>query len=215
MIERPVPVAVVGMLPRPGSGQRLDRGTPTRRRQRRRFVDLGAASTLRHPPGGELRLRRPRRLRALPRPAPNMISMAVRPGPVIHGSRETDVILVEVPKRPWITWESGAEGAPASALSTGCASPRPGRGRPYPAKTAVPARLLLGREGLGVSAVDTVELEVRGLVRRRGLDRVSDRTAVRQLVDEVVADYDERSLTSALPPLSDTRQAARGLPFTG
>ena len=62
-----------------------------------------------------------------------------------------------------------------------------------------------------MSAVDTVELEVRELVRRRGLDPVSDRTAVRRLVDEVVADYDERSLTSALPPLSDTRQAARSV----
>ena len=51
-----------------------------------------------------------------------------------------------------------------------------------------------------MSAVDTVELEVRELVRRRGLDPVSDRTAVRRLVDEVVADYDERSLTSELPP---------------
>ena len=60
-----------------------------------------------------------------------------------------------------------------------------------------------------MSAVDTVELEVRELVRRRGLDPVSDRTAVRRLVDEVVADYDERSLTSALPPLTDTRLAAR------
>ena len=57
-----------------------------------------------------------------------------------------------------------------------------------------------------MSAVDTVERE---LVRRRGLDPVSDRTAVRRLVDEVVADYDERSLTSALPPLSDLRQATR------
>ena len=62
-----------------------------------------------------------------------------------------------------------------------------------------------------MSAVDTVELEVRELVRRRGLDPVSDRPAVRRLVDEVVADYDERSLTSALPPLADIRQAARSV----
>ena len=62
-----------------------------------------------------------------------------------------------------------------------------------------------------MSAVDTVELEVRELVRRRGLDPVSDRTAVRRLVDEVVADYDERSLTSALPPLADIRQATRSV----
>ena len=62
-----------------------------------------------------------------------------------------------------------------------------------------------------MSAADTVKLEVRELVRWRGLYPVSDRTAVRWLADEVVADCDERSLTSALPPLSDTRQAARSV----
>ena len=62
-----------------------------------------------------------------------------------------------------------------------------------------------------MSAVETVESEVRELVRRRGLDPVTDRGAVRRLVDEVVADYDERSLTSALPPLADTGQAARSV----
>ena len=59
--------------------------------------------------------------------------------------------------------------------------------------------------------VDTVELEVRELVRRRGIDPFVDRTAVRRLVDEVVADYDERALTSTLPPLPDIRQAARAV----
>jgi pilus assembly protein CpaF len=39
-----------------------------------------------------------------------------------------------------------------------------------------------------VSGVDTVEAEVRELVRRRGLDPIEDRAAVRRLVDEVVAD---------------------------
>jgi pilus assembly protein CpaF len=62
-----------------------------------------------------------------------------------------------------------------------------------------------------VSAVDTVELEVRELVRRRGLDPVTDRLGVRRLVEEVVADYDERALTSALAPLPDSRQAARSV----
>jgi len=60
-----------------------------------------------------------------------------------------------------------------------------------------------------VSGVDTVEAEVRELVRRRGLDPVQDRGAVRLLVDEVVADYDERTLTSSLPSLPDPRTAAR------
>ena len=60
-----------------------------------------------------------------------------------------------------------------------------------------------------MSGVDTVEAEVRELVRRRGLDPVEDRLAVRRLVDEVVADYDERALTSTLPPLGDAPSAAR------
>ncbi|HEU5034539.1 MAG TPA: ATPase, T2SS/T4P/T4SS family [Mycobacteriales bacterium] len=54
-----------------------------------------------------------------------------------------------------------------------------------------------------------VEEEVRELVRRRGLDPTADGAAIRRLVDEVIADYDERSLTSALPPLPDARQTAR------
>jgi pilus assembly protein CpaF len=36
-----------------------------------------------------------------------------------------------------------------------------------------------------VTGVDTVELEVRELVRRRGLDPVTDHAAVRRLVDDV------------------------------
>ena len=60
-----------------------------------------------------------------------------------------------------------------------------------------------------MSAVDAVEAEVRELVRRRGLDPISDRLAMRRLVDEVVSHYDERALTSALSPLVDSRQAAR------
>ena len=62
-----------------------------------------------------------------------------------------------------------------------------------------------------MGAVDTVEAEVRELVRRRGLDPIVDRTAMRRLVDEVVSDYDERALVSALPPLSDLRSAARAV----
>ena len=34
---------------------------------------------------------------------------------------------------------------------------------------------------------------------------------MRRLVDDVVKEYDERTLTSALPPLADARQAARSV----
>lgn len=60
-----------------------------------------------------------------------------------------------------------------------------------------------------MSAVETVEPDSRELVRRRGLDPLHDRPAVRRLVDDVVADYDEPSLTSSLPPLADRATAVR------
>ena len=62
-----------------------------------------------------------------------------------------------------------------------------------------------------MGAVDTVEAEVRELVRRRGIDPVVDRVAMRRLVDEAVAEYDDRSLTSSLPPLTDSRLAAKAV----
>ena len=62
-----------------------------------------------------------------------------------------------------------------------------------------------------MTAVDAVEAEVRELVRRRGLDPVVDRAAMRQLVEDVVHHYDERALTSALAPLPDLRSAARSV----
>jgi pilus assembly protein CpaF len=68
--------------------------------------------------------------------------------------------------------------------------------------------VVLGTVG---SAYDTVEAEVRELVRRCGLDPVEDRVAMRRLVDEVVLDYDDRALTSSLPPLADPVTAARAV----
>ncbi|UER54931.1 CpaF family protein [Kineosporiaceae bacterium SCSIO 59966] len=52
-----------------------------------------------------------------------------------------------------------------------------------------------------MDAVAIVEDEVRELVRRRGLDPLRDPVAMRRLVEDAVADYDERSLTGHLPPL--------------
>ncbi len=60
-----------------------------------------------------------------------------------------------------------------------------------------------------MNGVGLVEDEVRELVRRRGLDPATDGVAVRKLVDEVVSDYDDRTLTGKLPPLVDPRLAAR------
>jgi pilus assembly protein CpaF len=62
-----------------------------------------------------------------------------------------------------------------------------------------------------VDAVDVVEDEVRELVRRRGLDPAADSASVQLLVEEVVADYDERTLSSSLPPLVDRRGTIRAV----
>ena len=62
-----------------------------------------------------------------------------------------------------------------------------------------------------MTAIAVVEDEVRELVRRRGIDPAEQPAAVRRLVDEVIADYDERSISGALPPLPDTRSAARAV----
>ena len=59
------------------------------------------------------------------------------------------------------------------------------------------------------SALDVVDGEVRELIRRRGLDPFTDPAPVRALVRDVVADYSERSLTSALPPVGDADGVVR------
>ena len=53
------------------------------------------------------------------------------------------------------------------------------------------------------TARSIVEGEVRELVRRRGLDPVAEPPAVARLIDEAVADYQDRATTSQLPPLGD------------
>ncbi len=57
--------------------------------------------------------------------------------------------------------------------------------------------------------VGLVEDEVRELVRRRGLDPAQEPAAVRTLIAEVLADYDDRALRGALPVLPDAAVAAR------
>jgi pilus assembly protein CpaF len=56
-----------------------------------------------------------------------------------------------------------------------------------------------------------VEDEVRELVRRRGIDPLVETVAVRRLVDEVIGDYQDRSVVSPMPPLGDTTLVARGV----
>jgi pilus assembly protein CpaF len=62
-----------------------------------------------------------------------------------------------------------------------------------------------------LNASTVVEDEVRELVRRRGIDPTNEPLAVRRLIDEVIAEYEERSLGGALPPLDDRAHVARGV----
>ena len=59
------------------------------------------------------------------------------------------------------------------------------------------------------TALDVVDGEVRELIRRRGLDPFTDPGPVRVLVRDVVADYSERSVNSALPPIADAESVVR------
>ncbi len=60
-----------------------------------------------------------------------------------------------------------------------------------------------------MNASTVVEDEVRELVRRRGIDPTNEPQAVRRLIDEVIAEYEERGLDGALPPLEDRLHTAR------
>jgi pilus assembly protein CpaF len=59
------------------------------------------------------------------------------------------------------------------------------------------------------TATDYIHDEVRELVRRRGIDPLSDQRGTRALIDEVITHYEERVPNSALPPLLDRPGAAR------
>jgi pilus assembly protein CpaF len=54
-----------------------------------------------------------------------------------------------------------------------------------------------------MDAVTVVAGEVRELIRREGVDPVREPEAALRLVESVVSDYDERSLTGAWPALAD------------
>lgn len=60
-----------------------------------------------------------------------------------------------------------------------------------------------------MDGVAILESEVRELVRRRGLDPSRDANGIRDLVAEVMADYDSRSMSGAVPAIVDTRSAAK------
>ena len=63
--------------------------------------------------------------------------------------------------------------------------------------------------GVAANGTTIVEGEVRELVRRRSLDPVLEPQATRQLVAEVIADYQDRAAVSTLPALTDPHETAQ------
>lgn len=62
---------------------------------------------------------------------------------------------------------------------------------------------------MNATAVQSLEDEVRELIRRRRLDPARDDTQLRLLVREAVADYEERSVLGGLAPLADPDETSR------
>lgn len=60
-----------------------------------------------------------------------------------------------------------------------------------------------------MDALRIVEDEVRELIRRRGLDPLSQAVEVHRLVEAAVSDYDERALLGPLPPLGHLETARK------
>ncbi|WP_134773780.1 CpaF family protein [Ornithinimicrobium flavum] len=59
------------------------------------------------------------------------------------------------------------------------------------------------------TALQLLEEDVRELIRRRRLDPSRDEAQVRDLIDEVLDDYDDRALVGGLVPLADRGEAER------
>ncbi|GAA1769388.1 hypothetical protein [Nostocoides vanveenii] len=62
-----------------------------------------------------------------------------------------------------------------------------------------------------MDAVAVIESDVRDLIRRSALDPVVDAVEIRRVVRDAVADYDDRSISGALPRLPDLDAAAKSI----
>jgi pilus assembly protein CpaF len=68
-----------------------------------------------------------------------------------------------------------------------------------------------GDDPVHASAERIIEGEVRELVRRRGVGGADDSGTVRALIDDVIADYAERALTSNMPTLAEPATVAKAV----
>ncbi len=62
-----------------------------------------------------------------------------------------------------------------------------------------------------MNALETVESEVRELIRRTGVDPIRESEQVTDLVRAAVEDYDERSLRGGMPVLADSEAAVKSV----
>ncbi len=62
-----------------------------------------------------------------------------------------------------------------------------------------------------MTATEMIDAEVRELIRRRGFDPARDPAAVRALIDDVLSEYEHRSLTARLPSLGDRGHIAKAV----
>ncbi len=62
---------------------------------------------------------------------------------------------------------------------------------------------------MSAATLASLEEDVRELIRRRRLDPVRDDVAVRAVIGEAVAEYDERALIGGLPAITDTTEMRR------
>lgn len=66
-----------------------------------------------------------------------------------------------------------------------------------------------GGETVNATTLQSLEEEVRDLIRARRLDPATDDLALRQLVRDVVSEFDDRALQSGVRPLTDPDEAGR------
>ncbi|WNM28082.1 ATPase, T2SS/T4P/T4SS family [Demequina capsici] len=64
---------------------------------------------------------------------------------------------------------------------------------------------------MGTEVLALLEEQVRAQIRERGVDPLRDRDAVRDLVDDALAEWGERALTGAVVPVDDPIEASRAV----
>ncbi|NED96076.1 CpaF family protein [Phytoactinopolyspora alkaliphila] len=62
-----------------------------------------------------------------------------------------------------------------------------------------------------MAAVDIIDAEVRGIIRREGIDPVAQRDVVQKIVADVITSYGEQALVRSLPALGDQAEITRTL----